>query len=215
MPPNVISFVNSKGGSGKTTLAFSLATYWDAIGKRCVLIDCDSQASLATLVGVREDKGALVTLTVSTEKLQARLRSELKQDDIDFILIDTPGSLSKIRPAIESSNLVVIPTQPSGIDYFSFRRVYNLCDEVKAKTLLVPNRVKSSREIDEIIPTLEALGEKTGVISNPIMDRVSYRSGAVHGLSIYDLNKRGAGSRELISLAKTIEDMLNGKKPKK
>ena len=43
-----VFLVNSKGGSGKSTLTVNLAVALAARGKRVVLADCDPQLSTAT-----------------------------------------------------------------------------------------------------------------------------------------------------------------------
>lgn len=53
-----IALINQKGGVGKTTTAFALAAGLQRAGKRVLLIDADSQASLTVMLGV-EDTDAL------------------------------------------------------------------------------------------------------------------------------------------------------------
>ena len=50
----VISFVNQKGGTGKTTLAVNCADYWHLKGYRVLLIDSDPQGSSLDWASVRE-----------------------------------------------------------------------------------------------------------------------------------------------------------------
>ena len=43
--PTVVSFVNLKGGVGKTTLAVNFAAYCGLAGKKTLLIDLDPQTN--------------------------------------------------------------------------------------------------------------------------------------------------------------------------
>ena len=40
---DIISFINMKGGVGKTTLSIGIADYLSSIGKKVLLIDADPQ----------------------------------------------------------------------------------------------------------------------------------------------------------------------------
>lgn len=46
----VVSFMNNKGGVGKTTSAYAIGLAWTMMGKRILFIDLDSQANLTSLL---------------------------------------------------------------------------------------------------------------------------------------------------------------------
>lgn len=52
----VISIINIKGGSGKTTTAINLSVYLAAFGKRVLLVDLDPQANATAGLGMKFDK---------------------------------------------------------------------------------------------------------------------------------------------------------------
>jgi chromosome partitioning protein len=54
-PMQVVSVVNFKGGSGKTTTAAHLAQYLALTGHRVLAIDLDPQASLTSLFGIQPE----------------------------------------------------------------------------------------------------------------------------------------------------------------
>lgn len=46
----VISFMNNKGGVGKTTSAYSIGLSWARMGKRILFVDLDSQSNLTSML---------------------------------------------------------------------------------------------------------------------------------------------------------------------
>ena len=58
----IISILNQKGGSCKTSVSVNLAATLAEKGKRVLLIDLDPQASASTWLGFRNPSKALFTL---------------------------------------------------------------------------------------------------------------------------------------------------------
>ena len=48
----IISIINEKGGSGKTTTAVSLGAFLTKLGKRILLLDLDPQANATVSMGI-------------------------------------------------------------------------------------------------------------------------------------------------------------------
>lgn len=50
----VVSFMNNKGGVGKTTSVHSIGLAWAQLGKRVLFVDLDSQANLTSMLSVTD-----------------------------------------------------------------------------------------------------------------------------------------------------------------
>lgn len=121
----VISFASTKGGVGKTTLAFVLAT---AIVNRisgrsdyrvaCVDADPNTTLDLALRKAAFPE---IISMTSDAEALLPNLREA--QSLADLVLIDLEGSANQaMLYAAGKSDLVIIPAQPSAFDVREARR---------------------------------------------------------------------------------------------
>lgn len=166
----IYSFLNQKGGVGKTTLAIHVATALAQMrGKRTLLIDADPQGSALTWSDLRENTPLITVVGKPSDKLHREI------DDIaegyEYVVIDgVPRTVSVTRSAIAASDVVVIPVQPSGMDVWSTQEIVEYAEEAKTfkpklKTVFVINRkiVKTviGREVRKAlarfpVPVLEA-----------------------------------------------------------
>ena len=155
----VIAIANQKGGVAKTTTTHNLGAAMAAAGKRVLLIDLDSQASLTISVGLeplevertivdvlRKDGTPLMEMELlsraSREKILDRALREAR-GQYDYILIDCPPQLSILTiNALSCADGVVIPVKT---DYLAYRGLTQLQDSIQ--------------EIQELInPELKVLG---------------------------------------------------------
>lgn len=125
----IITIANSKGGVGKTTTSIYLATLLSEYGS-VLLKDSDPQGSATEWVEDIEEMPFDFELT--------NQRQMGKTKGYDYVVIDTPPQNSDIiRTAIEVADILIIPTEPSGIE---LSRVFSLVDssqkDIKKKVLL-------------------------------------------------------------------------------
>src|SRR5579862_1625451 len=91
-----ILVINPKGGSGKTTVAINLASYFAATGESPVIMDYDRQGSATHWVNKRGDNvphiGLIAAYEVNmrvTRSFQLRIPPETGR-----VIIDTPAALT-------------------------------------------------------------------------------------------------------------------------
>ena len=144
MLSKVITIAQQKGGTGKTTLAVNLALafikYHDL---KVAIIDTDPQGSLGKWFMIRSEKNiSNNNLTFKTASLWgAQYESKILKQDHDIVIIDTPPKIeSDARPAIEASNLVLIPIAPSPVDFWATESIIEIAKKAKRKILIQINR---------------------------------------------------------------------------
>ena len=98
----IISFINQKGGVGKTTTAINLASSLVRKNHNLVLIDADPQGSAATWHSI-EDNQAFEILDHPGELIQADI--ETLETAYDFVIIDAPPAVFHVRHLIQCALL--------------------------------------------------------------------------------------------------------------
>lgn len=112
----VISVVNSKGGSGKSTTTLVLASILAADREtKVTIIDADRNQPLAKW---RQGQSRLPIQVVSDISEQTIVRTiHAQREEADFVLVDPEGTASHLSSrAMMHSDLVVIPLSPSELE---------------------------------------------------------------------------------------------------
>jgi chromosome partitioning protein len=126
-----LAFVSSKGGTGKTTSAVSLAMVLHRLG-RTLAVDCDPQGSLMSWSEQAAEQGHALPFTVvgmATRDVHVRL-ADLGAG-YEHIIVDTPpGDLGIIRSAILAAEVVVVPVSPTGLDLNRIRPTFEVLAEI-------------------------------------------------------------------------------------
>ena len=114
---HIISVIQTKGGTGKTTTAMMLSFALTALGSKVMVLDADHQRSATDWA---KDAGAALGFTVHATPTERTLETAIRRYDtenLDFLLVDTPpGSNSIVRTASNLADLVLIPTGVSPLD---------------------------------------------------------------------------------------------------
>lgn len=108
---NVISVIQTKGGTGKTTTAMMVSSALSSLGDRVLVLDADKQRSAVDWAEEAGDALGFEVIAVPTDRTLETAIRRFGGQDYDFILIDTPpGSNSIVETASSAADLVLVPT---------------------------------------------------------------------------------------------------------
>lgn len=193
---DVIAVVAQKGGTGKTTLAVSLAVAAERAGRTVVLVDLDPQASASNW---RDRRMADSPVVVSAQAARLpHLMQTAEEEGADLALIDTPPRAEQAAmAAVKAGQHVLIPCRPAIYDLETVATTIELVrfvGETSATVVLngVPARGRRREQAAQVL-------ENMGVAVCPVA--LGYRAAFDHagalGLSAQEYEPRGKAAHEI------------------
>ena len=191
----IISFVNVKGGSGKTTSTAYTALCIESTGKDVLCIDADPEQSLYKWKNVGE-LDRLDVIAVTEDNLKATVKEH--SSSFDAILIDTPpNNTAIIHTASAFSDGVIVCLSPSFQDVLRLASTLSpieTIEELRGQALtnvLLTSCKKNTNLLQEV--RAELARNNVAVCDTEISDLVRYQQ---HDISYLD---------EYMALCKELE----------
>ena len=202
----VISVLNQKGGSGKTTIATHLARAIQLKGFSVLLVDSDPQGSSRDWAAVNEENPVPV-VGIDRPTIERDLKRIAEKD---YVIIDgAPQAADLAISAIKASDIIIIPVQPSPYDIWATSDLVDLVKQRiemtdgKLKAVFVVSRtIKGTKIGKEISVALSDYG--LPVLKTSITQRVIYPTSASIGSSVLDEEPAGEASKEINNLINEI-----------
>src|ERR1700730_941720 len=202
-----IAFVSQHGGSGKSTIASSLAVAAQDMNEKVCVIDMDPQGSLMNWARIRA-VGDIDVLASGAARLPSVLAS-LERRGVTLVLLDTPGAEGAASSAaMQVADLNIVPSRPSLFDLWASARARTTLDEIGAKFVFLLNQCPRAQQTARVQDGVEALEEMGGLLSPLILARVEYQEAARHGRGVTEFNPHGAAAREMRDLWQSINRRL-------
>jgi chromosome partitioning protein len=190
-----IVVLNPKGGSGKTTIAINIASYFALQGDRPVLIDHDPQGSATRWVKKRQSLQPQIHLIAAYERDARTTRAfQLRiPEGTGHVIIDTPAAVDahNMPALIAGADKILVPVLPSDIDIHACSRtIANLLLVAKVRRsdnrlAIVANRVRRNTRI------YQSLTRFLGTLDIPIVatfrDSQCYIRSAELGVGIHEM----------------------------
>lgn len=195
MRTNTTLVINSKGGSGKTTLTTNLASYFAAANVPTAVMDYDPQGSSLNWLKQRSQFAAKIHgANAAPQKTGLRSIGMHVPESTRQLVIDGPAGASGLllQDMIGRANAILVPVQPSTIDIHAtanFVRDLLLMGRLRARNVklaVVANRVRRSTPI---YGPLERFLASLGL---PFLARLSdsevYVQAAETGVGIFEMD---------------------------
>jgi len=189
----VITIAQRKGGAGKTTLAAQLAIAWARQGARLAVLDIDPQGSLAAWVELR------------------RRRLGANAIGFDFAALpgwrappwieDRAGRADVV--AVRAAGLVLIPVQPSPLDFWATEATLKMAREERRRALVVLNRVPPRSALTDLIAA-DLATSGAPVASTRIGNRIALVRAMASGLGVIESAGASSAATEIEALAEEV-----------
>jgi chromosome partitioning protein len=198
----IISFVNQKGGVGKTTSAINIAASLKRRNYEVKFIDADPQGSASHWQAV-ESNNAFEILH-HPEPISKRDIEELSQD-CDFLVIDAPPAIGDITKSILAvTDLSIIPLSPSSLDIWSCKGTLDMVDEAQDENpdlhvkLLINRKIPGTRVGREARDSLSIFD--IDLLNTELCQRVAYIDAMTSGVSVMQYAPSSKAASEIENL---------------
>lgn len=193
MSARTIVVINSKGGSGKTTLACNIAAYYAIEGKKVALVDLDRQQSAMDWLADRpEDRPEIIGV-------DATKRATTVPRGMDYVIMDAPAAShgKQLEDLLSRARTAIIPVVPSAVDLNAAERFVEEILEAgrvlrsKVRVATVANRVRENSpgrwEIEEYLDSLKLPDGRKMPFVAMLRNTQNYVNASERGLSIFEI----------------------------
>lgn len=207
-----IAIISQKGGTGKTTLAVSLATAALKAGQVAIIADIDQQASSATWANIRKSKHPELTrpmVKYVPPSLISDVVSAAEKGSADYLIIDTaPHSEGGALDAAKLADIVIITCRPGILDLMAIKNSHQIAKFAETNAICVltfaRTGAKANFEANNIL-------NKSGLEVAPVTigQRVAYSHAITNGLGVVEFQPKSEASKEVQKLFKFIDRAIN------
>lgn len=212
--PQKIVVLNTKGGSGKTTVATNLAAYYAWKGGRVALMDMDPQGSSMRWLKVRPaDVPAIHPIAAYEKRLNVTRTFALRAPPgTERLIVDTPAALpaSQLPETVRDASAIVVPVLPSDIDIHAASRCIAdllLAGKVhrdEKRLVIVVNRARRyTKAYQSLMRFLRSLRIPVAAV---LRDSQAYVRSAETGMGLHEM--KGALLQEDLDTFRPLVDWL-------
>ena len=210
----VIAVLNSKGGSGKTTISTNIGGCLHKKGHKVLIVDSDPQGSARDWYEAQPDDVELPPV-VGVDRPILHKNIPSISAPYEFIIIDGAAKLEEMTAsAIMVADFILIPVKHSAFDIWA---VETLVESIKARQLITDGKPRAAfviscqsqgtrlaKSIDEALSDFEL-----PILKARTTNRIAYEEAGGAGLSVLDLAGRDKAAIEIEEITNELLEMMN------
>jgi len=205
----IISFVNQKGGVGKTTAAINFASSLARKNNLVLLIDTDPQGSAAKWHSIEGNKSFEILHQPSALNLS---EIAILEESYDYVVVDAPPAICDITTTIlTASHVAVIPVSPSSLDLWSCKDTLKTIEAVQIQNpdlkvrFLINRKIPGTRVGREVREALKEFRPDT--LRTELCQRVAYIDAMKYGVSVMQF---APGSKAADEIEMLCDELISG-----
>lgn len=213
----IISFANSKGGAGKSTLCLLIASELAHAGSKVLIIDADEQQSCSQWAARCRHAGTLPdNLTIEPANSPEALVAALKNNTADIAIVDVQGSMNKMLiAAIVASDITIVPAKANVMEMTETVKLFEWAQNSlkRAPLRLVLTRVEgidvntiAFRDAVQMIRQHNLPALKTFIRSRKVYEQFSNNAGSLATIG-RDPSKKDQVEKARANIVSLIDDI--------
>ncbi|MEL7023329.1 MAG: ParA family protein [Pseudomonadota bacterium] len=190
-----IVIVNPKGGSGKTTLATNLVSYFASRDDTPALIDFDPQGSSMHWLAERpENLPSIHGIAAYENRMNVTRSFQLRvPDHCRYVVVDSPAGYTapQLREVTRGAHKVLMPVLPSRFDIAAASKaiadllLVAKLDRERQQLGIVANRTRrNNKSFERLMRFLDSLGIPVVAV---LRDSQNYVTASEFGVGLFDL----------------------------
>lgn len=210
----IISFANSKGGVGKSTLCLLIGSELALSGSKVLILDADVQKSCSKWAERCQTAGTLPTgLSVESTVTMAQLTNRLgNTGDAEIILIDVQGTMNDLlTAAIVASSLTLVPSKATVMEMVEAVELFEWSKNLRRAPLrLVLNQVDGIDQKTAAFQDAIKLLIQSGIpcLGNFVRSRKLYQQFSKDAGSLMQMSADPAKQDQIDKARKNIRDLI-------
>ncbi|KMO39297.1 hypothetical protein VQ02_10170 [Methylobacterium variabile] len=206
---HVLALTTQKGGSGKTTLAASLAVAALQDGERVAILDTDQQRSL-TSWGQRRKAGDLAVQSVEPSGFKTALGRLRADGSTTLAIVDTPGLFGAgVTLVLQEASLCLLPVKPSILDVEAARPTVEQLRMLGRRFGFVLNQCNATTQA-RTLDAATALVKAGALAPSMVASRSDFLDAMTTGQGVTEFAPRGKAAVEIRLLWQWAKSQLEG-----
>lgn len=193
---HIVALVTQKGGTGKSSLAVSLAAAASESGLKVVVLDIDPQGTTGEWYKRRTGEAPAVQ-AFPWANLSSRLY-RLGQQGYDLAIVDTPGADSHAASeAMKEAHFCLLPVRPSVADIEASKPTVRYLNEHNKPFAFVLNQCPTGGRTSRTANARMALQLLGGLCDPTVAHRSDHVDALASGLGVTEFNPFGKAADEV------------------